>query len=122
TEHVFMETGHGRGAAQQASEYYVKTVQAYRRGDHQAASKWFGIMSHFVADVSMPYHTKQFSGNNRPAAEKYEKHTTSVTRSATAARNLCPQPSAVPRVTDVRRTIASIAASSRSYYSTLSSR
>lgn len=121
TQHVFMESGHGRGAAEQASLYYVEAVRAYRAHDYQAASRAFGILGHFVADVSMPYHSKRDPRANRKEAERYEVYTSGLTSSRGSRHDLCPQPTALPRVSDVRRVISDIAARSRTYYPRLSS-
>jgi hypothetical protein len=120
-QHVFMESGHGRGAAEQASRYYVRTVRAYRAHKYQAASRAFGIMAHFVADVSMPYHSKRDPRSNRKEAERYEVYTSGLTRTRASHHDLCPQPTALPRVTDVRQVISDIASRSRTYYPRLSS-
>jgi len=56
-DHVFDESGGGRGAAQVTSDLYAKAVQAYKAGDRKTASIDVGLLAHYVGDVSMPYHT-----------------------------------------------------------------
>ncbi len=62
TEHVFMEKGAGRGAAEQVAEWYVAAVRAYRARDYTKASWAFGVMSHYYADVTQPFHSKYAGG------------------------------------------------------------
>ncbi len=114
-DHVFKESGGGRGAAQKSAEYYVRTVRAYQSGDYRDASKWFGIMAHYVGDVSMPYHAKADSRDNSATARRYEVHTSGLTSRAGAAHDLCPKPASLPRVTDARQVISDIARRSRPY-------
>lgn len=119
TEHVFMQKGRGRGAAQQVVNWYVATVQAYNAGDTRLASERFGIMAHYYADITQPYHTAYNGTFDKARHTEYEQFTTMLTNGPTAARNLCVRRPLAP-ATDIRRMAISAAAYSRQFYPSLS--
>ncbi len=53
--HTFKERG-ARGGPYAVSELYYKAVVAYRAGDYATASKHLGVLSHYYADCSQPFH------------------------------------------------------------------
>jgi hypothetical protein len=115
TEHVYMQRGQGRGAVEQAAEYYVAAVRAYRAGNYGLASEKFGVMSHFYSDVTMPLHSAYRGGGSvgHRHHETYERFTSHVTSSPQAARSYCPTGTKPLKVRDVRTMTAQAAAYSR---------
>lgn len=98
TEHVFMEKGAGRGAAEQVAEWYVAAVRAYRARDYTKASWAFGVMSHYYADVTQPFHSK-YAGGYKSYHRPYEVATSNITHSANAAPAYCTSTRAPRRPT-----------------------
>jgi putative cell wall-binding protein len=54
--HVFRPDGDGRGAPQKVLDYYHAAQVAYEAGDMTAASEYVGVLSHYYADLGVPYH------------------------------------------------------------------
>ena len=106
-----MEKGAGRGAAEQVAEWYVAAVRAYRARDYTKASWAFGVMSHYYADVTQPFHSK-YAGGYKSYHRPYEVATSNITHSANAAPAYCTSTRA-PAATDVRRMTVAAAAYSR---------
>lgn len=118
TEHVYMEKGNGRGAAEQVSEWYVAAVRAFRAGNDTEASRAFGIMAHYYSDVTQPFHAK-YGGGYKQYHRPYEVFTSGITNAAGAAPGYCDTSQSAGGATDVRRMTANAAAYSRQYFGKL---
>lgn len=58
-EHTYTATGRVGGAIHRITEHYADILHAYDAHDYDEASYQLGMLSHFYADIAMPYHTNQ---------------------------------------------------------------
>ena len=116
--HHFRESGIVRGGPYVVSYYYGKAVAAYQAGDYEAASKYVGVMSHYYADITEPFHTTRAAAKYRKLHVEYEYDVDKYHRSTgNAASWITPRE---PRqVTDVRKKAIAAARFARSRYPSL---
>jgi len=129
-EHSYRDRGRrGGGVARTAYEYdlaqaaYQRGAAARGAGDETTAAAEFrdasyhiGLLSHFVADLSQPFHTAYGAiGRDRHHAD-YEALISSKQRSASAMPAWQSSRRSVRAISDIRHTIVATAAYSRGYW------
>ncbi len=118
-EHVYMESGYGRGAVHLVVEYYDKAVTHLRMGDTKRASQDIGLLSHFYADVLNPFHAAYAAvGKDGPHA-KFELLVDSRTKSASSMPEWQTKDRSPENVTNIRTKAIASAAYARGKYAEL---
>lgn len=115
-EHVYMESGYGRGAVYMTTEYYARVINDIKKGDHHQASIDFGRMAHFFADLAVPFHTAYAAVSKTSTHNAYELLVDSRNRTSSSAPEWQTADRSPGPVTDVRALSIALAAYSRAYY------
>lgn len=116
--HWFQETGRVRGAPYMVSELYHKAVVAYRAGDRRSASKYVGLLSHYYADITEPFHTSGRASSYKALHIQYEYAVDDYQNTSTRSRSWVTLRSIVP-VADIRTKTISAALYARSQFPSL---
>lgn len=116
--HWYKESGACRGAPYIVSEYYNRAVVAYQAGNMVAASRYLGIMSHYYADITQPFHTTDKSARYLAVHNSYEYAVDDYQHKPTGAAGWMVPRATVP-VTDIRAKTVSAALYARSLYPSL---
>jgi hypothetical protein len=82
-EHTYTATGRRGGAIHRITEHYADILHAYDAHDYDEASYQLGMLSHFYADLSMPYHTNQGAQTADAEHEAYELLVNNLMRAPT---------------------------------------
>jgi protocatechuate 3,4-dioxygenase beta subunit len=56
--HFFLASGSYRGGPETINVHYRSALAAYAAGDYVRASHHLGVLSHYVADLCVPFHTR----------------------------------------------------------------
>ena len=116
--HLFRDSGKSRGGPQAAADYYYAAVKALKDGDTETASEDLGVMSHYYADMLVPFHTT-YDALQHPAEHlDYELEVDSYHRHYSDSEDWIV-PTAPLKMTDVRARAIKAAYFSRSKYLTL---
>jgi len=118
-EHVYMESGYGRGAVHQVVEYYTKALTHLKMGDAALASREIGLLSHFYADVLNPFHTAYAAVGKNGPHEKYELLVDSRTKSAGSMPEWQTKDRSPEKVSNIRTKTVAAAAYARGKYAEL---
>lgn len=116
--HLYREKGTGRGAVHEVSELYNQAVAQHAAGNLSAASRSFGLLSHYYADIMVPYHAAYAGLGKDTAHHEYEKLVDLQLNDAGDKANWYVARSPV-LVTNVRKHAAAAAAYSRAKFDTL---
>ena len=118
-EHVYYDmTVHG-GAVQRISEHYTAALDALAAGDTAAATINVALLSHFLADISQPYHTARAGfGQSKPHVA-YESAVSARTRTPESAPDWADATQAVSGISNIRKTAAATASYSRARFAAL---
>lgn len=118
-EHVYMESGYGRGAVHQIVELYSKAVSHLKLGDAALASREIGLLAHFYADILNPFHAAYAAvGKDGPHA-KYELLVDARTKSAGSMPEWQTKDRTPEIVTNIRTQAIGAAAYARAKYAAL---
>ena len=110
--------GSSRGAPYAVGELYHKAIVAYDSGDKVKASKYLGQLSHYYADINLPFHTTAAASTFGPLHLQYERALDPIMYSGTRVTSWVTRRPREP-VTDVRAKTVSAAVYARSFYSRL---
>jgi len=110
--------GSSRGGPYAVSELYHKAIVAYGAGDTAKASKYLGQLSHYYADINLPFHTTAAASTFGPLHLQYERALDPIQYSGTRVTSWITRRPREP-VTDVRAKAVSSALYARSFYSQL---
>ena len=116
--HVFRPTGDGRGAPTAVSEWFHQAQVAYQGGDMTAASEALGVLAHYFADLSVPFHTSVKDDAMAAMHLSYELYVDDET-SYQGQNSAWITPLARQPVTDVRADAVAVGLASRAGYGTL---
>jgi hypothetical protein len=112
-EHVYYDmTVHG-GAVQRISEHYTAALDALAAGDTAAATVNVALLSHFLADISQPYHTARAGFGKSTLHVAYESAVSARTRTPESAPDWADATQAVSAISNIRKTAAATASYSR---------
>ena len=116
--HLFRDAGKSRGGPQAAADYYYEAVRALSRGATETASEKLGIMSHYYADMLVPFHTTYDALEHEDEHLAYELAVDNLTRRYSESLGWVVR---APRrdVTDVRASAIKAAYFARSKYKAL---
>jgi hypothetical protein len=131
--HVYRDSGKRGGAVSRIADEYDLAQAAYQQGmaaravgdastEHdafQAASYHIGLLSHFVGDISQPFHTGLESSGNQSLHTGYERLVSGSQRSASDRPEWQSTRRTVSAIVDVRPFAAATAAYSRTFYTEL---
>ncbi len=118
-EHVYYTgTIHG-GAVQRISEHYTAALDALAMGDAAAATINVALLSHFLADISQPFHTARAGLGKSKLHRAYESAVKARTLTVESAPDWADATQAVTAVVDIRKTAAATAAYSRARFADL---
>jgi hypothetical protein len=115
-EHVYRGTGRRGGGVHKVAEHFDAAMAAYQAGDHAAASTEIGLLAHFVADLSQPYHTHVDAIGKDRVHLAYEGLIGPLHRDADDTPAWSSSRRAVSEITDIRATAIATAAYSRQYF------
>jgi hypothetical protein len=120
-EHTYTATGRVGGAIHRITEHYAKLVRAYDANDDDEASYQLGMLSHFYADIAMPYHTNQAAQTADAEHEAYELLVNDLTRGPTdkPGWSVANTNWNVSNMPNVRTAAVAMAAYSRARYQTV---
>jgi hypothetical protein len=110
--------GSSRGGPYAVSELYHKAIVAYDAGDTAKASKYLGQLSHYYADINLPFHTTAAASTFGPLHLQYERALDPIQYSGTRVTSWVTRRPREP-VADVRAKAVSSALYARSFYSQL---
>ena len=118
-EHVYYKgTIHG-GAVQRISEHYTAALDALAAGDSAAATIDVALLSHFLADITQPFHTARAGLGKSKLHRSYKSAVKARTRTIESAPEWADATQAVTTVTNIRKTAAATASYSRSRFADL---
>jgi len=118
-EHVYYDmTVHG-GAVQRISEHYTAALDALAAGDTAAATINVALLSHFLADISQPYHTARAGFGQSRLHVAYETAVSARTGTPASAPDWADPTQAVSVVSNIRKTAAATASYSRARFADL---
>jgi hypothetical protein len=101
-------TVHG-GAVQRISEHYTAALDALAAGDTAAATVNVALLSHFLADISQPYHTARAGFGQSKLHVAYETAVSARTGSPETGPDWADATQPVSAITNIRKTAASCA-------------
>ena len=110
--------GSSRGGPYAVAELYHKSMVAYAAGDMAKASKYLGQLSHYYADINLPFHTTAAASTFGPLHLQYERALDPIQYSGSRVTSWVMRRPREP-VTDVRAKAVSSALYARSFYSQL---
>lgn len=116
--HLFRNTGKSRGGPQAVADHYYAAVLALRADDTDEASKELGVLSHYYADMLVPFHTTYDAISHPALHNDYELAVDGYHRRFSGAPDWVNEADAKP-LTDVRERAISAAKFSRGKYTTL---
>lgn len=116
--HLFRNTGKSRGGPQAVADHYYAAVVALQEDDPDTASRELGLLSHYYADMLVPFHTTYDAISHPALHTEYELAVDEHHRRFSEASYWVDEAEARP-VTDVRERAISAAKFSRGKYSTL---
>lgn len=116
--HWYREVGGCRGAPHMVGELYHKAVIAYRAGDRASASRYLGVLSHYYADITQPFHTTAAAAAYGTLHRQYEYAVDDFQNTPTKSY-FWVTPRAVVPVTDIRSKTVDAALYARSLFPSL---
>jgi hypothetical protein len=118
-EHVYYTgTIHG-GAVQRISEHYTAALDALAAGDGAAATIDVALLSHFISDISQPFHTARAGLGKSTLHRSYEAAVKARTRTVESAPEWADATQAAKTLTNIRKTAAATASYSRTRFAAL---
>ena len=115
--HVYYDSTYvAQGGPNAAAQHYYRLVTAYKAGNYKEASRQLGLMSHYYADVTQPFHT--YKDQNKTLHESYEHAVSDETRTYAMSSDLLVVRSR-KSVTDVRAYAVAAGKYSRARYDAL---
>lgn len=115
-EHVYKDTAKRGGAVHRIAGHYSAALDALAGGDGDEATYQVAMLSHFLADISQPFHTSQHATTKTSAHYAYEKAVQLKTTSPTAAGGWSDETQAVSLISNIRRTAVAEASYSRARF------
>ena len=118
-EHVYRATGRQGGGVHMVATHYDLAMAAYQAGDYATASTEIGLLSHYVADLSQPYHTHVDATPHLRIHLDYENLISPLQRDANDTPAWSSNRRTVSEVTDIRAKAVGTAAYSRQFFKEL---
>jgi len=118
-EHVYMESGYGRGAVYMIGEYYDRAIAQVRAGNGHQASIYIGWLAHFWGDILQPYHTAYAANGKSGPHAKYEALVDDRMRKSSDASGWQTADRTPGKVTNSRTLAIAAATYSRNYFKEL---
>ncbi len=115
--HSYLASGAYRGAPDVVATLYEQAIDAHRRGDFLAASRHLGVLSHYYADMAVPFHTR-LGPQDLALHALYEAEVDRLL-SEPGANSHWVNPWRRAPILDVRASTVDIALASRAMYPTL---
>ena len=117
-DHVYRDTGIRGGAIHRVAEHYSAAEGHYRAGRYTDASREIGLMSHYLSDIMMPWHS-HYDGIGAAGHLAYEQLVGARQGSASASPEWVSGRRTVSTLTNARTTAIKAAAYSRSFFTEL---
>jgi hypothetical protein len=118
-EHVYRDTAKRGGAVQRIADHYGAALDALDAEDWDEATYQVAMLSHFLADISQPWHSAAAGLTKTSSHYYYELAVQRKTTSPTAAAGWADRTQAVSLISNIRRTAAAEAAYSRARFAAL---
>jgi|GEM_PF-6507030 len=120
-DHVYRDTGARGGAVHRVAEHYATAVRLHRAGEFRAASREIGLVSHYLSDMMMPWHS-HYDGIGARGHLEYEQLVGAKMRKASDMPGWVSTRRTVSSLTNARTTAVAAAAYSRGYFPELSTK
>ncbi len=117
-DHVYRDVGIRGGAVHRIAEHYAAAERHYRAGRHTDASREIGLMSHYLSDIMMPWHS-HYDGIGAAGHLEYEQLVGREQESASESPGWVSTRRTVGTISNARTTAINAATYSRGYFSEL---
>ena len=116
--HLFRNTGKSRGGPQAVADLYFGAAQALEDDDPETASKNLGVLSHYYADMLVPFHTT-YDAISHPTMHANYEHAVDEYHRNYQGGSSWVNPAGKRPITDIRARTVSAGKFSRGKYATL---
>lgn len=114
-DHVYRDVGIRGGAVHRIAEHYAAAERHYRAGRHTDASREIGLMSHYLSDIMMPWHS-HYDGIGAAGHLEYEQLVGREQESASESPGWVSTRRTVSTISNARTTAINAATYSRGYF------